>query len=204
MLSLEVVKIPKSLIGTVFAINGMSSQGLLILNPGHIDPGFIGPISICAINLSKESFKLSLGQSIFTLVLNELSSELEESELYKPTYLKTTRKEYEKLRDKNSFSKLSNSFFDLIVGYKEAKVLLIKKLYKNFITDIKRIISFIVTAGAILGAIYLVIPKSVLFKNQSNQEESQKVILKKDSIINVKDSIIREKELELKNLKKGK
>jgi len=127
MLTLEVVHIPPNMVASVFAINRMSSKGLLILNPGHIDPGFKGPISICAINLSKESFKLSLGDDIFTIVFSELDSQLGQSDLYSSSFIPSDRKGYEKNYNKNSFSNLSNSIFDLIVGYDKSKEFLIKK-----------------------------------------------------------------------------
>jgi deoxycytidine triphosphate deaminase len=39
LLTEEELKIPNNMMATVFAINGKSSEGLLVLNPGHIDPG---------------------------------------------------------------------------------------------------------------------------------------------------------------------
>lgn len=212
MLTLEVVNIPNKYVGTVFAINRMSSKGLLILNPGHIDPGFKGPVSICAINLSKESFKLNLGDSIFTLVVNELKKELEEKDLYNPSYDKTKRKEYEKSYDKNSFSRLSKSFFDLIVGYEKAKELLISRLYDRLKLKLKKIGSFLIWVTAILGGIYLIFPSSSLFVNKSKLEkdyqieisERDSIINSKDIIIEAKDSIIVTKELELSKFKEKK
>ena len=38
--TLEEVILSDDIMATVFAINAQSSRGLLVLNPGHIDPGF--------------------------------------------------------------------------------------------------------------------------------------------------------------------
>jgi deoxycytidine triphosphate deaminase len=202
MLTLEVVNIPPNMVATVFAINRMSSKGLLILNPGHIDPGFKGPISICAINLSKEPFKLSLGDDIFTIVFSELDTHLNPSDLFSSGFNSSDRKGYEKKYDKNSFSNLSNSFFDLIVGYEKSKKLLIKKLVQNFWGLFKKTFTTVAIAISIIAGFYSLIPKSFIFGDiKEIKENYNEDISKKDSIIKIKDSIINRKELEIKQLK---
>lgn len=111
-LTLEIVQIPEFLCATVFPINGKSSKGLLILNPGHIDPGFKGPLSICAINLSKETIPVNLEEEIFTIFFETLN---EPTEKYLGNkYIDGKRIEFENDFHKNKASKLSQSFFDLI------------------------------------------------------------------------------------------
>lgn len=110
-LTLETVTIPNHICGTVFPINKLSSTGLLILNPGHIDPGFSGPISICAINLSKDIIYLSLKDPIFTIIFDTLDYE---TEPYDNKKTAMNRRDYELNFYKNKASKLSNSIFDLI------------------------------------------------------------------------------------------
>ena len=132
LLTFEAVKIPSYCCGTVFAINKMSSKGFLILNPGHIDPGFYGPISICAINLSNKSIFLERNQSIFTLIINKLDAKLNGDDLYnRNTYKSSDRKKFEKkFFDEKSFN-LSNSFFDLISNHKDGKEMLVSILKKS-------------------------------------------------------------------------
>jgi len=147
LLTFEAVKIPNDCCGTVFALNSMSSSGFLILNPGHIDPGYYGPISVCAINLSNNSIFLEHKQSIFTLVMNKLDTLLDDEDLYKKnTYSRDDRKKYEKKRYDGKFSNLSNSFFDLISNHKDGKEMLIsilKKSIKDFIYYILKFLGFI-------------------------------------------------------------
>jgi deoxycytidine triphosphate deaminase len=73
MLSLEELKLPNNICATAYAMNGQSSEGLLVLNPGHVDPGFKGPLTIVALNLRKVPIALQLGEPIFTVVFNKLA-----------------------------------------------------------------------------------------------------------------------------------
>lgn len=72
MLTLEEVKLPNNVMASVFPINAQSSRGLLVLNPGHIDPGFQGAISVKVLNLRKVDLALSRKAPIFTIIFEEL------------------------------------------------------------------------------------------------------------------------------------
>jgi deoxycytidine triphosphate deaminase len=125
ILTYEEVNLPTTICGTVFSINRNSSSGLLILNPGHIDPGYKGPISICAINLSNETKPLYIGKEIFTIYFHELTAATEPID-----NRFTDRRLYEKTLYDERFKKLSPSFFDLmkIDKYKPHLVELIKEI----------------------------------------------------------------------------
>lgn len=73
LFTLEEVSLPSNVMATVFAINSQSSRGLLVLNPGHIDPGFKGPLTVKALNLRKAPLTISIGMRIFTIVFQSLS-----------------------------------------------------------------------------------------------------------------------------------
>lgn len=60
---------PKDVGGIVFPPNRLSKLGLLMTNPGHIDPGFKGKITVCLINMGGENRRLWKGQIILTLLL---------------------------------------------------------------------------------------------------------------------------------------
>jgi deoxycytidine triphosphate deaminase len=203
LLTLEVVNIPNDCIGTVFAPNSMSSTGFLILNPGHIDPGWKGPISICAINLSKNDIYLYDKQSIFTLVISKLDKKLIPSDLYlKSTYDNVTRREYENSLFSKKFSGLSNSFFDLITSHEDGlnlfRNLLRETITKRFRVIVQWIIGFVVFASALYGALSLL--DSYSSKPLFNSSEQNKIISKKDTIINKQsDSLKLYKENALRN-----
>jgi deoxycytidine triphosphate deaminase len=67
LLTLEELNLPSDIVAVAFPMNRWSSEGLLILNPGYVDPGFKGPLSIKAVNLRKSKIDISLGQPIFTV-----------------------------------------------------------------------------------------------------------------------------------------
>lgn len=190
IMTLEKVTIPKDCAGTVFAINKQSSTGLLILNPGHIDPGYSGYLSICAINLSKEIKTISIGESIFTLIIQRLTKELTPDQAYKnknPRPRKIEEQDFLKTKSK----KFSSSFFDLVYGYDGAKNLLAEKLIERFWKIIKPFIKIILLLSAIatiIGLGYDAFPDKMPFsRNKIDKTE----IKTKDSIIKAKDSIIR-------------
>jgi deoxycytidine triphosphate deaminase len=68
----EILDLPDDIAGTAFPINAMSSKGLLVLNPGHIDPGFRGHLSIKALNLRKSEMLLRFDEPIFTVIFERL------------------------------------------------------------------------------------------------------------------------------------
>jgi len=68
----EIVALPDDVCATAFAINQLSSKGFLVLNPGHVDPGFVGALTIKALNVRKVPMTLTLGANIFTLIFERL------------------------------------------------------------------------------------------------------------------------------------
>jgi len=48
-----------------------------VLNPGHVDPGYNGPLTVKALNLRKTPISISLGLPIFTIVFLRLSESTE-------------------------------------------------------------------------------------------------------------------------------
>jgi deoxycytidine triphosphate deaminase len=116
MLTQERIKMPHDCCGTVFSLNSKSSSGFLILNPGHIDPGFEGPISICAINMSTEIKRLRLSDKIFTLIINKLDNEVVEIKDQYQNKKNKVRRDEEISQYRNRFSKLSKGFFELAIN----------------------------------------------------------------------------------------
>ena len=70
--TLESVNLPNDMFATVFPINKQSSEGFMVLNPGHIDPGYKGIISVKAINLRKNQLPIMRGEKIFTIIFEKL------------------------------------------------------------------------------------------------------------------------------------
>lgn len=164
ILTLEHIEMPNDCVGTVFAMNKFSSSGLLILNPGHIDPGYSGPISICLINLSKDVQTLSLGQEIFTLLIDRLDRSIQDNDVYQNKPF-TTRKEYEQNFLKERSKKLSNSIFDLVTDYDPAKELLTKKIFESIKWRYK-IWIYIITSILSIYALFDIVSKGFNYFKQ--------------------------------------
>jgi hypothetical protein len=68
----EEVNLPADICATVFAINDMSSKGFLVVNPGHVDPGFKGALTVKALNVRKTALQLGHGEAVFTIIFQRL------------------------------------------------------------------------------------------------------------------------------------
>lgn len=73
----EELILPDNMCATAFAINEMSSKGFLVLNPGHVDPGFSGALTVKALNVRKTSIAISQGEPIFTVIFQRLGASTE-------------------------------------------------------------------------------------------------------------------------------
>jgi deoxycytidine triphosphate deaminase len=67
LLTLEELILPSDTIAIAFPMNKWSSEGLLVLNPGFVDPGYNGPLSVKIVNLRKTRISISRSQPIFTV-----------------------------------------------------------------------------------------------------------------------------------------
>lgn len=201
-LTYEIVKIPLDCIGTVFAINKMSSKGFLILNPGHIDPGYNGPLTICAINLSTSNQTLSLKDPIFSLIINQLDKPLEIKEGYKRNYFNTDeRKHYEQKMYSKNFQNLSNSIFDLVNEHEAFPEMINKAIKEQRKERWKKILNIFTKGTGLLRSVhalftmylfYLVLLNTSVKEKGVTKEQKQKI----DSIIKIEtirkvDSIIK-------------
>lgn len=66
---------PTDKAGVVFPPNSLSKRGLIMTNPGHIDPGFKGLISLCLVNMGKKAVPLNAGSVICRLLVFKLTTD---------------------------------------------------------------------------------------------------------------------------------
>ncbi|MEX2149664.1 MAG: hypothetical protein WD793_05590 [Steroidobacteraceae bacterium] len=71
------LRLPNDIAAFAFAINEMSSRGFLVLNPGHVDPGYCGPLTVKALNLRKSRQVLQAGEPVFTVIFFRLEHDTE-------------------------------------------------------------------------------------------------------------------------------
>lgn len=91
----EELNLPSCVMATAFPMNVWSSQGLLVLNPGHIDPGYKGPLTVRLINIRSTPKNINFGDPIFTVIFEKLPEAVT-----KPYSKKNEREQRE--RDYNS------------------------------------------------------------------------------------------------------
>jgi len=58
----------------VFPSSRVSIQGLLMTNPGHVDPGYSGSLHVTVINMGQEPFSLQPGQSFLRAFIHKLDA----------------------------------------------------------------------------------------------------------------------------------
>ncbi len=68
----EELDLPRDLAAIGFSPSSVSSRGLLMTNPGHVDPGYKGRMKFTVINMGRESFALNRGDIIVTLLFFRL------------------------------------------------------------------------------------------------------------------------------------
>ncbi len=69
----EVLCLPSDHAGIGFPPSRVSVRGVLMTNPGHLDPGYEGPLHLTVINMAKEGVQLRKGDMILTIVLFKLA-----------------------------------------------------------------------------------------------------------------------------------
>jgi len=71
--TLEEFKMPPDIVGVGFPPSRVSFQGILMTNPGQIDPGYAGRMRFTVINMGSQDFVLRNGDPIVTLLLFKLN-----------------------------------------------------------------------------------------------------------------------------------
>ncbi len=72
VLSREELKMPDNFLAIGFPPSKVSVQGILMTNPGQVDPGYEGQLRFTVINMGSQDFVLREGDVIVSLILMEL------------------------------------------------------------------------------------------------------------------------------------
>src|SRR5262249_48507510 len=70
----EKLNFPDNIAGIGFPPSSVSFSGLLMTNPGHIDPGYKGFMRFTVINMAKDDFILKRGDRIVRVLVFRLSA----------------------------------------------------------------------------------------------------------------------------------
>ncbi len=156
MLTLEEIDLPDNIAATAYAMNSQSSEGLLVLNPGHIDPGYKGPLTIVAVNLRKVTLPLLLGEPIFTVVFERLVQNCEPSYKHR---VDQGRDYFERTTNKKVVEKSIESLKALLEISKRDIDDQIEKHWATKKADNMNTATFLVAFAALVFAVIAVIPK---------------------------------------------
>jgi dCTP deaminase len=74
--TLEHLNMRPDLAAIGFPPSHISVQGLLMTNPGHVDPGYHGPMHLTVINMSRDSIELRVSDTIVTILFFELDGDV--------------------------------------------------------------------------------------------------------------------------------
>lgn len=118
IISEEIISVPSDHVAYVFLKNRLSQRGLLALNTGIIDSGYVGPISTVIINFSNEDAIIPLGKThekkeFFRVVFHKLAPQSIPPTGQSSTSINYTAQQYE--------------------DYKKDKVETLQKLPKTFL-----------------------------------------------------------------------
>lgn len=72
----ESFKLGKSHAALVFPASRVSIQGLLMTNPGHVDPGYHGPVHVTVINMGREPFALNPNDRVLRALVYKLDNDV--------------------------------------------------------------------------------------------------------------------------------
>ena len=72
--SAEALDLPKDVAAFGFPPSRLSVRGLLMTNPGHVDPGYYGKLRFTVINMGKNDLPLDGKQAIVTLLFFRIES----------------------------------------------------------------------------------------------------------------------------------
>ena len=72
VLTREELKMPGDLVAIGFPPSKVSVQGILMTNPGQVDPGYEGRLRFTVINMGRKDFVLRAGDVIVSLIVMEL------------------------------------------------------------------------------------------------------------------------------------
>ena len=70
----EDIRIGKGIGGLLLPPNSLTKNGIIMTNPGHIDPGYSGKLTVCLINMGKDAIAVEPNSVVATLLLFRLSS----------------------------------------------------------------------------------------------------------------------------------
>lgn len=171
LFTLEEVQLPDDIMATAFPMNQWSSQGLLVLNPGHVDPGYHGPLSVRLINVRSTPKNINLGDAIFTVIFEKLPKAAT-----KPYSKRKTREEHEREHNSLDVEQNPRGLGQLILRGENPPFMSIKEINQAISENkLTRIFNFLIAVSAFASVIAVVIGVIALIQENKIKGENQNV-----------------------------
>nr|WP_281720031.1 hypothetical protein [Nitrosomonas nitrosa] len=74
--TIETLKLASNYAAVALPTSHVSMRGLLMTNPGHVDPGYEGMLHVTVINMGREPFHLARGETFIRVMFFRLSCEV--------------------------------------------------------------------------------------------------------------------------------
>ena len=143
--TIETFKLDDEHTAFVFPASSVSLKGLLMTNPGHVDPGYQGNLHVTVINMAREPFALKKGDRFLRAILYKL-----DNAAVTPYTLNNPNPINAELLER-----LSPDFMSV---NSRAQVAVKKEIQKSEVTA--RVLQVIIPALAAIGASYLTVQYS--------------------------------------------
>jgi dCTP deaminase len=101
----ETLHLPLNVAAFGFPPSSVSFKGLLMTNPGHVDPGYTGYMRFTVINMGKDPYPLNSGDPIVTLLIFLLDADVHRGWV--------ARKGASQLPSQRAVNRLSRDFVDV-------------------------------------------------------------------------------------------
>lgn len=136
----EILDIPDNICGLLFQTNHYSKKGLSILNLTAVSPGYRGPITFIAVNLSGKRLNIGWSDEVARIFFSKLSEQTD----YPSTQKNDDIEKYDR-EISDILSDRENSFLDIET--------LQKKLSSSLISDAEKTLSWATRRALIFGGL---------------------------------------------------
>ncbi|MER9014842.1 hypothetical protein [Mesorhizobium sp. M0898] len=174
----EILDLPDDICGILFQTNHYSKKGLSILNLTAVSPGYCGPITFIAVNLSGKKLNISWSDEVARIFFSKLS---EKTNL--PSSQKNDDLEKYDREISDNLSDRENSFLDIETLQKKLSTTLIKDAEDTLGRATKRAVFFgaMVVFGMTIippltGYVYNMVNNAGYFVNN---EESLRLVIER-------------------------
>lgn len=176
----EDIELSKDIGGILLPPNSLTKNGIIMTNPGHIDPGYKGKLTVCLINMGKDAIPIEPKSVVATLLLFKLGSTSSGYQKGPGTGVNLTQ-----------LSKLSKDFANI----SERTYSYIKKAIWGHLLTFLAVVSLIITLLALLVPGLSTVFTGLLEVRQIESKNGEAIKNLEEQIKNLQDQLAKKKTL---------